>query len=377
MLRPAEAGQVEMREGDRDAMDDKRLIEVEDLRVHFPLDDRTVKAVDGVSWHIDKGETLAVVGESGSGKSVTAMALMRLTDNAGGHIPTGKIMFRKPEGGVVDIVKQTPEQMRYIRGNDISMIFQEPMTSLNPVFTVGFQIAEAIMLHQGLSEEQALNKALEMLKLVRIPEPEKQLYQYPHQLSGGMRQRVMIAMALSCRPSLLIADEPTTALDVTIQAQILDLLRDLQRERSMAIMLITHNLGVVAENADVVCVMYAGRVVEYANVFELFDRPLHPYTRGLFNSIPGLHGRRHRLTTVEEVVGNPEEFRKLEGFRDGVVPWWPETPAEVMPELAPDRNEYCLHEIEPDRWVGCWRSKHLESHASRRPDLAYRRDDRG
>ncbi|MEQ8399080.1 dipeptide ABC transporter ATP-binding protein [Thalassobaculum sp.] len=288
MLRPADAGYAEMREGDRDAMDDKRLIEVEDLRVHFPLDDRTVKAVDGVSWHIDKGETLAVVGESGSGKSVTAMALMRLTDNAGGHIPTGKIMFRKPEGGVVDIVKQTPEQMRSIRGNDISMIFQEPMTSLNPVFTVGFQIAEAFMLHQGLSEEQALNKALEMLKLVRIPEPEKQLSQYPHQLSGGMRQRVMIAMALSCRPSLLIADEPTTALDVTIQAQILDLIKLLQNEIGMSVMFITHDMGVVAEVADRVVVMLRGEKVEEGPAEQIFHSPQHPYTKALLDAVPRL-----------------------------------------------------------------------------------------
>ena len=296
MLRPAEAGQVEMREGDRDAMDDKRLIEVEDLRVHFPLDDRTVKAVDGVSWHIDKGETLAVVGESGSGKSVTAMALMRLTYNAGGHIPTGKIMFRKPEGGVVDIVKQTPEQMRSIRGNDISMIFQEPMTSLNPVFTVGFQIAEAIMLHQGLSEEQALNKALEMLKLVRIPEPEKQLTQYPHQLSGGMRQRVMIAMALSCRPSLLIADEPTTALDVTIQAQILDLIKMLQNEIGMSVMFITHDMGVVAEVADRVVVMLRGKKVEEGPAEQIFHQPQHPYTKALLAAVPRLGSMKtHKL----------------------------------------------------------------------------------
>jgi ABC-type dipeptide/oligopeptide/nickel transport system ATPase component len=199
-------------------MDEKRLIEVDDLRVHFPLQDETVKAVDGVSWHIDKGETLAVVGESGSGKSVTAMSLMRLTDYAGGKIMSGTVNFRRKNENVIDLASSPQDVMRDIRGNDISMIFQEPMTSLNPVFTVGMQIAEAIVLHQGKTEQEALEMSLEMLKLVRIPEPEKQLTQYPHQLSGGMRQRVMIAMALSCRPSLLIADEPTTALDVTIQA---------------------------------------------------------------------------------------------------------------------------------------------------------------
>ncbi len=277
-------------------MDEKRLIEVEDLRIHFPLEDRTVKAVDGVSWHIDKGETLAVVGESGSGKSVTAMGLMRLTDNAGGKIPSGKVLFRKPDGNVIDIVKQTPEQMRAIRGNDISMIFQEPMTSLNPVFTVGFQIAEAIMLHQGKTEEQALGQALEMLKLVRIPEPEKQLTQYPHQLSGGMRQRVMIAMALSCRPSLLIADEPTTALDVTIQAQILDLIKMLQNEIGMSVMFITHDMGVVAEVADRVVVMLRGKKVEEGPAEQIFHQPQHPYTKALLAAVPRLGSMKaHKL----------------------------------------------------------------------------------
>jgi len=277
-------------------MDEKRLIEVEDLRIHFPLEDRTVKAVDGVSWHIDKGETLAVVGESGSGKSVTAMGLMRLTDNAGGKIPSGQVLFRKPDGNVIDIVKQTPEQMRAIRGNDISMIFQEPMTSLNPVFTVGFQIAEAIMLHQGKTEEQALGQALEMLKLVRIPEPEKQLSQYPHQLSGGMRQRVMIAMALSCRPSLLIADEPTTALDVTIQAQILDLIKMLQNEIGMSVMFITHDMGVVAEVADRVVVMLRGKKVEEGPAEQIFHQPQHPYTKALLAAVPRLGSMKtHKL----------------------------------------------------------------------------------
>lgn len=269
-------------------MDENRLIEVNDLRVYFPLEDRTVKAVDGISWHIDKGETVAVVGESGSGKSVTAMGLMRLTDNAGGTIPSGEINFRKPDGSVVDIVKEPLDNMRKIRGNDISMIFQEPMTSLNPVFTVGYQISEAIILHQNKTEEEALNMALEMLKLVRIPEPEKQLSQYPHQLSGGMRQRVMIAMALSCRPSLLIADEPTTALDVTIQAQILDLIKLLQKEIGMSVMFITHDMGVVAEMADRVVVMLRGHKVEEGTAEEVFGNPQHPYTKALLDAVPRL-----------------------------------------------------------------------------------------
>ncbi|MBM84993.1 MAG: glutathione ABC transporter ATP-binding protein GsiA [Rhodospirillaceae bacterium] len=269
-------------------MDKNRLIEVEDLRVYFPLEDETVKAVEGISWHIDKGETLAVVGESGSGKSVTAMSLMRLTDYAGGKIMSGMVNFQRKNGSILDLAKQSQEVMRDIRGNDISMIFQEPMTSLNPVFTVGMQIAEAIILHQGKTEQEALEIALEMLKLVRIPEPEKQLTQYPHQLSGGMRQRVMIAMALSCRPSLLIADEPTTALDVTIQAQILDLIKLLQRDIGMSVMFITHDMAVVAEVADRVVVMLRGEKVEEGPAMEVFHNPQHPYTKALLSAVPRL-----------------------------------------------------------------------------------------
>jgi len=269
-------------------MDEKRLIEVEDLRVYFPLEDETVKAVEGVSWHIDKGETLAVVGESGSGKSVTAMSLMRLTDYAGGKIMSGTANFRRKNGNTVDLASEQQDVMRDIRGNDISMIFQEPMTSLNPVFTVGMQIAEAIILHQGKTEEEALEMALEMLRLVRIPEPEKQLTQYPHQLSGGMRQRVMIAMALSCRPSLLIADEPTTALDVTIQAQILGLIKKLQEDIGMSVMFITHDMGVVAEVADRVVVMLRGEKVEEGPATQIFHNPQHPYTKALLSAVPRL-----------------------------------------------------------------------------------------
>ncbi|MAQ78271.1 MAG: glutathione ABC transporter ATP-binding protein GsiA [Rhodospirillaceae bacterium] len=269
-------------------MDEKRLIEVDDLRVYFPLEDETVKAVEGVSWHIDKGETLAVVGESGSGKSVTAMSLMRLTDYAGGKIMSGTANFRRKNGATVDLASEKQDVMRNIRGNDISMIFQEPMTSLNPVFTVGMQIAEAIILHQGKTEGEALDMALEMLKLVRIPEPEKQLTQYPHQLSGGMRQRVMIAMALSCRPSLLIADEPTTALDVTIQAQILGLIKKLQQDIGMSVMFITHDMGVVAEVADRVVVMLRGEKVEEGPAVEIFHNPQHPYTKALLSAVPKL-----------------------------------------------------------------------------------------
>jgi len=310
-------------------MDESRLIEVNDLRVHFPLEDETVKAVEGVSWHIDRGETVAVVGESGSGKSVTAMSIMRLTDHAGGRYPSGEINFKRKNGEVVDILKQPLDKMRDIRGNDVSMIFQEPMTSLNPVFTVGFQIAEAIMLHQGKNEQQALDQALEMLKLVRIPEPEKQLNQYPHQLSGGMRQRVMIAMALSCRPSLLIADEPTTALDVTIQAQILDLIKLLQRDIGMSVMFITHDMGVVAEVADRVVVMLRGRKVEEGPAEEIFHNPQHAYTKALLAAVPRLGSMTGRAL--------PAKFANVQAARaegDDVVDAKAEAEFEEVPDTV-------------------------------------------
>ncbi len=259
-------------------MDEQRLIDVRDLRVQFPVEGGLVKAVDGVSWHIDRGETLAIVGESGSGKSVSALSLLRLTELGGGRIASGEIEFRRKSGEVVDMVQQPLPVLRDIRGNEISMIFQEPMTSLNPVFTIGFQIVEAISLHQGKSRRESEKVALEMLNLVRMPEAEKRLGEYPHQLSGGMRQRAMIAMALACRPALLIADEPTTALDVTIQAQILDLIKTLQREIGMAVLFITHDMGVVAEMADRVVVMFRGEKVEEGSVDEIFHAPQHPYT---------------------------------------------------------------------------------------------------
>jgi len=285
-------------------MDDKRLVEVSDLKVHFFTDDGVVKAVDGVSFHIDKGETLAVVGESGSGKSVTSLAMMRLIPNPPGKIVSGTMLFRGKDGKVKDLVKEDEASMRKIRGNDIAMIFQEPMTSLNPVYTVGDQISEAIVLHQHKSQKDALEQAADMLDLVGIPEPKKRLSNYPHQMSGGMRQRVMIAMALSCNPSLLIADEPTTALDVTIQAQILELMKKLQREIGMSILFITHNLGVVAEMADRVVVMYAGQAVEEADVTPTFKTPLHPYTMGLLNSVPRLDLAAEHKMRLEAIPGN-------------------------------------------------------------------------
>src|SRR5499426_4107200 len=258
----------------------ERLLEVKGLKTHFFTDEGVVRAVDGVDLHINKGETLGIVGESGSGKSVTALSIMRLIPQPPGRIVEGTINYNGR-----NLLELPPPQMRKIRGKEISMIFQEPMTSLNPVFTVGEQIAEAIRLHEGLGRRDAMDKTVEMLRLVHIPNAERRVKEYPHQLSGGMRQRVMIAMALACDPNLLIADEPTTALDVTIQAQILDLLRDLQRRLGMSILMITHDLGVIAELADEVIVMYAGKIVESAPVRELFADPQHPYTIGLLGSI--------------------------------------------------------------------------------------------
>jgi oligopeptide/dipeptide ABC transporter ATP-binding protein len=276
-----------------------RLLEVIDLKTYFDTDEGTVKAVDGVSFHLDKGETLAVVGESGSGKSVMSLSMMRLIPTPPGRIAGGKIIF---EGK--DLVTRTEREMRKIRGNDISMIFQEPMTSLNPVYTVGDQIAEAIVLHQGKSHREAMKMAAEMLDLVGIPEPGKRVKNFPHQMSGGMRQRVMIAMALSCGPKLLIADEPTTALDVTIQAQILDLMRKLQSEIGMSILFITHDLGVVAEMADRAVVMYAGRAVEEAHVNDIFANPQMPYTLGLLNSIPRVDRAAEHQDRLQAIPGN-------------------------------------------------------------------------
>jgi oligopeptide/dipeptide ABC transporter ATP-binding protein len=276
----------------------ERILEVKNLQVSFFTDSGEVKAVDDISFDVFKGKTLGIVGESGCGKSVSSLAIMRLIPSPPGKIIGGSILYQGHDLAKVDI-----SHMRKIRGNEISMIFQEPMTSLNPVFTIGNQIIEAIELHQDLPKSEVRNKAIEMLKLVGIPSPEKRVDDYPHQLSGGMRQRVMIAMALSCNPSILIADEPTTALDVTIQAQILDLLRDLQQKVGMGLILITHDLGVVAEMADEVIVMYAGKVVERADVNEIFKNPKMPYTRGLLDSIPTL-GAKSRLKAIPGIVPN-------------------------------------------------------------------------
>jgi oligopeptide transport system ATP-binding protein len=274
-----------------------RLLEIRDLRVSFRTDAGPVPAVRGVDLGLSEGETLAVVGESGCGKSVTALSILRLVATPPGSYDGGEIRF---DG--TDLLRVSEESIRKVRGNDVAMIFQEPMTSLNPVFSVGDQVAEAIELHQAVGTAEARTRAVEALRRVGIPAPEQRVGEYPHQMSGGMRQRVMIAMALACNPKLLIADEPTTALDVTIQAQILDLIATLQRELGMAVLLITHDLGVVAETAHRVAVMYAGRVVEEAGVDELFDRPRHPYTAGLLRSRPRLDVSAGRLVPIDGTV---------------------------------------------------------------------------
>jgi peptide/nickel transport system ATP-binding protein len=288
------------------------LLQVRNLQTSFFTPEGEVRAIDGVSFEIGEGKTLGLVGESGCGKSVTSLSIMRLIPSPPGKIVGGEILYRDR-----DLLKLNNEEMRKIRGNEISMIFQEPMTSLNPVFTVGNQIGEAIRLHQGLSKKATRQKTIQMLRLVKIADPESRVDAYPHQLSGGMRQRVMIAMALSCNPSLLIADEPTTALDVTIQAQILELMKELQQEIGMALLLITHDLGVVAEQADDVAIMYAGKIVERSNTRAIFTHPFHPYTVGLLNSLPGAGLlKKKRLNAIPGVVPSPLNLPSGCRFRD-------------------------------------------------------------
>ncbi|HKZ07812.1 MAG TPA: ABC transporter ATP-binding protein [Methylomirabilota bacterium] len=321
----------------------ERLLEVKNLKTYFFTDEGTVRAVDGVDLHIDKSETLGVVGESGCGKSVTALSVMKLIPQPPGKIVEGQILY---DGK--NLVDMPAGQMRKIRGKEISMIFQEPMTSLNPVFTCGEQIAEALRLHEGLGRREAMDKTVEMLKLVHIPNAERRVKEYPHQLSGGMRQRIMIAMALSCNPKLLIADEPTTALDVTIQAQILELLNELKARLKMAIMLITHDMGVIAETAQRVVVMYAAKVAEEASVADLFKEPLHPYTQGLLRSIPRIDlaaTERRRL----EVIGGT-----VPTLRGEIAPGCRFAPRCPFVKPVCTEKDPVLKEVKPGHKVSCW-----------------------
>ncbi|MCK4999058.1 MAG: ABC transporter ATP-binding protein [Anaerohalosphaera sp.] len=318
------------------------LLSIRNLSTHFFVEEGVVKAVEDVSFDVAEGKTLAVVGESGCGKSVTALSVMGLVPESAGRVVDGQILFRGD-----DLLKKTESQMRRIRGNEIAMIFQEPMTSLNPVFTIGNQIVEAVKLHQGIKGEHAWSHAVEMLRKVGIADPARRVREYPHQMSGGMRQRVMIAMALCCWPSLLIADEPTTALDVTIQAQILELLRELQKQQNMSVMMITHDLGVAAENADDVAVVYASNIVETASVAAIFEEPLHPYTQGLLRSMPRLGQKMERLESIGGSVPNPLHFPQGCKFHPrcpiGVSDQRCRTQQPQLREVAPGRCAACFH----------------------------------
>ena len=321
------------------------LLEVKNLHTIFHTEDGTVEALHGVNFEVNKGETLGLVGESGCGKSVTALSIMRLLPKGIGEVPKGEVIYKGR-----DLLKIPEHEMRKIRGKEIAMIFQEPMTALNPVYTVGDQVAEMVELHLGMSKKEAFNYAIEMFKKVGIPMPEQRIYEYPHELSGGLRQRVMIAMALSCNPSLLIADEPTTALDVTIQAQVLDLMRNLLKEYNSSLIMITHDLGVIAEMAQRVAVMYAGEIVEYTDVVTLFKNPSHPYTLGLMRSIPRPDVEVDRLESIKGVV--PDLFHMPKGCRfNNRCPYAIDKCREEDPPLV---------EIEPGHWSRCWRYSELK-----------------
>jgi peptide/nickel transport system ATP-binding protein len=319
-------------------MEKKLLLEVKNLVTEFRTEDQIVKAVNNISFSLHKGETIGIVGESGSGKSVTSLSVMRLIPNPPGRIASGEIIFHSKTKGVVDLTKLSEKEMRAFRGNEIAMIFQEPMTSLNPVFTCGDQVMEAIMLHQKVSKKEAKEKTIELFKEVQLPRPDKIFDTYPHQISGGQKQRVMIAMAMSCNPSLLIADEPTTALDVTVQKTILELMQKLQHEHEMGLMFITHDLGVIAELADKVVVMYKGKIVEQGNVMDIFSNPQHPYTKGLLACRPPLNKRLHVLPTVSD-------FMRVED--DGTVTESEKSVKEVINNLVitSQEREHHLKEI--------------------------------
>ncbi len=323
------------------AEDNNLLLKIRNLHTYFFTDEGVAKAVDGVDLELEEKGTLGLVGESGCGKSVTALSIMRLIPEPPGKIVKGEVVF-----GGTNLLSLSEGEMRKVRGRSISMIFQEPMTSLNPVFQIGDQISEVLRLHEGMSKREAWNRSIDMLRLVGIPSPERRVAEYPHQLSGGMRQRAMIAMALACRPKLMIADEPTTALDVTIQAQILELINRLQKETGMAVILITHNLGVIAETAQKVAVMYAGRIVEYAPVRSLFLTPRHPYTQGLLKSIPRLdegHGRKRRLEAIPGLVPSLLDLPPGCKFSNR---------CKYLMEKCQEEPE--LKEMDPGHFVRCW-----------------------
>ena len=325
----------------------KTVLEINNLKTYFFLESGTIKSVNGVSLTLDRNTTLGLVGESGCGKSVMSLSLMRLVQTPPGRIVEGEMLLRRKGKQPIDLAKldRRSAEIRSIRGGEIAMIFEEPMTSLNPLFTIGSQIAETIQLHQKLNKKDALDRALEMLHKVQISDPKQRLSQYPHELSGGMRQRIMIAMALSCNPSILIADEPTTALDVTVQAQILDLMRQLQKDFESSIIMVTHNLGVVSQIADFVAVMYLGKLVEYGDTKAVFHRALHPYTKGLLNSVPvfGKKGQKV-LIPIEGMVPSPSEDIQGCAFADR-CPQAMKTCREKLPALL---------EVEPGHQAACW-----------------------
>jgi len=344
-------------------------LQIEDLSISFPNDTGgRVRAVDGVSLCVYPGQTVALVGESGCGKSVTALSVLGLLPTPPAKIESGSIRLTT-NGRTVDTRTLSERALRRVRGGGSAMIFQEPMSSLNPVITIGEQVSEAIRLHRGVRGRAARRLAIEALTEVGIREASRRLGDYPHEFSGGMRQRVMIAMALACRPAVLLADEPTTALDVTIQAQILDLLERIQRERGLAILLITHDLGVVAQRAHAVSVMYGGRIVESARTQRLFDQPTHPYTKALLGAIPSMTQRRERLTTVSKATRDPAAFRGLPGLPEGAQAWWPthEPPAE-------SHGACVFIQSAPEHWVACWQAGSPANTADPSPDIPPRAD---
>ncbi|MGA5690495.1 ABC transporter ATP-binding protein [Cytobacillus pseudoceanisediminis] len=322
------------------------ILEVKNLKTHFFSGKKVIKAVDGVDFDVKRGETLGIVGESGSGKSITSLSIMRLIAEPPGKIVDGEINFRGK-----NLLSETEEGMRQMRGNKISMIFQEPMTSLNPVYSVGEQIAEAFRIHQKLPKKEAWQQAVEMLRLVGIPSPEKRARQEPHELSGGMRQRVMIAMALACKPELLIADEPTTALDVTIQAQILDLLKNLQEQLGTAVIMITHDMGVVSETCDRVAVMYCGKIVEHTDVDSLFENPKHPYTQGLLRSIPAVDRDVEELEAIPGTVPSPDNLPPGCSFAPR-CPFATDLCRTEEPDLSIDNDDKVRCWMYSERWNG-------------------------